>query len=81
MDNMSLYYFPSCPFCVKVLNVIDELGMGGIELRDKHVEPNFADELEAATGITMVPCLRIERVGGDQWMHESDDIVEYLRGL
>ena len=66
MPKMSLYYFPSCPFCVKVLNVIEELGMDSIELRDKHVWPNFADELEAATGTTMVPCLRIEGEDRDQ---------------
>jgi glutaredoxin len=78
--KMSLYYFPSCPFCVKVLNVIDELGIH-IELRDKRVEPRYADELRAATGTTMVPCLRIEEDRSDRWMHESDDIVEYLRGL
>ncbi len=81
MNKMFLYYFPSCPFCVKVLNAIDELGIDGIELRDKHVEPNYADELQTATGTTMAPCLRIEGEGNDQWMHESDDIVEYLRGL
>ncbi len=81
MNKMFLYYFPSCPFCVKVLNAIDELGIDGIELRDKHVEPKYAEELQAATGTTMVPCLRIQREGSDKWMHESDDIVEYLRAL
>ncbi len=80
MPQMSLYYFPSCPFCAKVLNAIEELGIKGIELRDKHVVPQYADELHAATGTTMVPCLRIEGPDGDRWMHESDDIVEYLRG-
>jgi glutaredoxin len=81
MNKMSLYYFPSCPFCVKVLRAIDQLGIEGIELRDKRAEPKYADELKAATGITMVPCLRIEREGGDEWMHESDDIVRYLQSL
>ena len=81
MSKMSLYYFPSCPFCVKVLNVIDELGMDQIELRDKHANPTYGEELQAATGKAMVPCLRIESDGSDQWMHESDDIVEFLRGL
>jgi glutathione S-transferase len=81
MTKMSLYYFPRCPFCVKVLDAIDELGVEGIELRDKRVEPRYEKELLAATGITMVPCLRIEREDHDQWMHESDDIVAYLRSL
>ena len=81
MTTMSLYYFPTCPFCVKVLNVMEELGMDHIELRDKHANPQFADDLKEATGKTMVPCLRIEADGNDQWMHESDDIVAYLRSL
>ncbi|MFK7742825.1 MAG: glutaredoxin family protein [Planctomycetota bacterium] len=75
---MSLYHMPTCPYCVKVRDVIAELGMTDqIELRDKVANPAFGEELKAATGKTMVPCLRI----GDQWMHESGDIISYLRGL
>lgn len=67
---------------MKVLNVIEELGMSdSIELRDKHVNPVFGEELQAATGTGMVPCLRIAGDGGDTWMHESGDIVTYLREL
>jgi len=75
---MSLYHIPMCPYCLKVRAVIDELGMNDrIELRDKMQNPAYAEELQAATGKTMVPCLRI----GDEWMHESDAIIAYLRGL
>ncbi len=81
MNHLSLYYFPSCPFCVTVLNVIEELGIDGIELRDKHVQPAWGEELRAATGTTQVPCLRIQSNGDDQWIHESDTIVKYLRAL
>jgi glutathione S-transferase len=78
MKKMSLYYFPACPYCMKVRDVITELGLtDSIELRDKIANPTFADELQAATGKGMVPCLRIE----DEWMHESDAIIAYLRGL
>lgn len=78
MKKMSLYHTPSCPFCVKVRDVIAELGLtDSIELRDKIANPTFAEELHAATGKTMVPCLRID----DEWMHESDAIITYLRGL
>lgn len=48
-----------------------------IELRDKVANPAYAAELLAATGKAMVPCLRID----DAWMHESDAIIAYLRGL
>ena len=78
MQKMSLYHIPTCPYCLKVRAAIDELGLTEkIELRDKAANPAFAAELKAATGKTMVPCLRI----GDEWMHESDAIVAYLRGL
>lgn len=78
MKKMSLYHMPGCPYCLKVLAVIDELGMSdSIELRDKTANPEFAKELQAATGKGMVPCLRID----DEWMHESDAIITHLRSL
>ena len=78
MKKMSLYHTPMCPFCLKVRDVITELGLtDSIELRDKIENPAFGEELQAATGKTMVPCLRID----DEWMHESDAIIAYLRGL
>ena len=79
VNGMSLYYFPTCPFCIRVLRAIEDLGIDGIELRDKRAEPRYEDELRAATGKTMVPCLRIEGEESEHWMHESADIVEYLR--
>ncbi len=81
MNRMSLYYFPSCPFCVKVLHAIADLGIEGIELRDKNVHSEYAEELRLATGTQMVPCLRVESGEGDQWIHESDAIVSYLRAI
>ena len=80
-EKMSLYYFPSCPFCVKVLDVITELGLNEIELRHIHEQPQHAEDLRAATGRTTVPCLRTEGPTGDRWLHESDDIVDFLRNL
>ena len=52
-----------------------------IELRDKHAHAAYDQELRAATGRGTVPCLRIGGEGGDHWMHESSDIVAYLRAL
>ena len=78
MKKMSLYHIPACPYCLKVRGVISELGLtDSIELRDKIAAPAFGAELQAATGKTMVPCLRID----DEWMHESDAIIAYLRGM
>ena len=82
MKKMSLYYMPSCPYCVKVLNAMRELDLeADIELRDKIAEPKHGRDLKAATGIGMVPCLRIQEGTEDRWMHESSDIVAYLRTL
>ena len=73
-DNLALYYFPECPYCVRVLDAMKRLGLD-IELRHTRKTANYQNEMVAATGKTMVPCLRI---GGGQWMHESMDIVNYL---
>jgi glutathione S-transferase len=74
---LSLYHFPSCPFCVRVRVAIERLEVE-VELRDVHAEPAHLRELADATGCTTVPCLRIEDARGVRWMHESADIVRYL---
>ena len=56
----------------------DELGLD-IELRNIHREPGHYEDLARATGRGTVPCLRIESAHGSTWMHESVDIIEYLR--
>lgn len=81
MPHLALYYFPDRPFCQKVVDAIEELGLDDIELRDRRANPEYEAELKAATGRATVPCLRIESEGQEQWMHESDDIVEYLHQL
>ncbi len=78
-DQLSLYMFHSCPYCQRVLGAIDDLGLG-IELRDVRADPERRRELVEATGRGTVPCLRIEEPGGQvRWMHESLDIVAFLR--
>ena len=76
--NLALYHFASCPFCVRVRDSADRLGVE-LELRDVQRDSERFDELVRATGRQMVPCLRIEEEGGEtRWMHESSDIVAYL---
>lgn len=71
-DNMTLYYKPTCPFCVKVTNFMDE---NGIEMEMKNtLEAQNADELVAINGRTQVPCLVID----GKPMLESNDIIAYL---
>lgn len=79
--KLALYGYPSCPYCGLVLRAIDELGVD-VELHDVLVDGDRLRELVEATGRRTVPCLRIESDDGSlEWMHESLDIVDYLRTL
>jgi len=78
-SHLSLYYFETCPYCVRVLDVLEEMGLP-LELRHVLNEEKYARELIAEGGIDMVPCLRITHPDGRvEWMYESLDIVEYLK--
>ncbi|MCB0271547.1 MAG: glutathione S-transferase N-terminal domain-containing protein [Bdellovibrionales bacterium] len=73
---MILYYFEACPFCQKVLKMIDELGISDrIDFRDTSEFPTFREELIKLNGRTQVPCLVVD----GKPMLESDDIVIFLR--
>ena len=53
----------------------------GVELEARDISENrdHLQDLVAATGREMVPCLRIDPDGGDtEWMHESAAIIAYL---
>jgi glutathione S-transferase len=76
--DLSLYHFESCPYCERVRSAVRRLGIE-IEMRDIQTTPKWRQELVAATGKQMVPCLRIEIPGGaTRWLHESLDIISYL---
>ena len=78
-QTLSLYEYPSCPFCARVRNFLAGLGKT-VESRDVASDRSHLEELVRATGSQMVPCLRIESSEGkEQWMHESADIIEYLQ--
>ena len=77
--KLSLYHFFGCPFCQLVRRAIDKFGLE-IENRDVLESSERRRELVHATGRQTVPCLRIESADGEvQWMHESRDIIDYLR--
>jgi glutaredoxin len=79
--KLSLYQLPSCPFCVKVRRAMKRYGLK-IELRNISGKNDFSDELTREGGKRKVPCLRIEKEGGQvQWLYESSDIVTHLKGL
>jgi len=76
-DQLSLYQFPSCPFCQRVFEAIKRLDLD-IELRDTRATAAYREELLAGTGRTMVPCLRIDEAQGPRWLPESADIIAFL---
>ncbi|HKJ95309.1 MAG TPA: glutathione S-transferase N-terminal domain-containing protein [Gammaproteobacteria bacterium] len=77
-DDLALYYHEFCPFCIRVLRVVERLGID-LEMRDVRAEPANRQELIAGGGRGMVPCLRIDDGAGDYtWMYESADIANYL---
>ena len=79
--RMSLYHTPFCPYCERVRSVAGRLGLD-LELRDIDESSTRREELVKATGRQMVPCLRVEREDGSvEWMHESEDIIDYLEDL
>ncbi len=76
-SGLSLYHFDGCPYCDRVHSALARLRLE-LELRDIKLVAKYREELVAATGKQMVPCLRIEREGKARWLHESADIVRYL---
>jgi glutaredoxin 2 len=77
-EQYTLYQYDSCPFCVRVRRVINELGIP-VAIRDTLRDPQARRELIEGGGRSMVPCLRIERGGEVSWLYESLDIIDYLR--
>lgn len=75
IPNITLYYKPTCPFCVKVLAYMEEQDIA-CEMRNT-LEPGVRDELISIGGKGQVPCLVID----GQPLYESDDIIQYLHGL
>lgn len=71
--DLVLFKFDSCPFCVRVLRKINELGVPAT-LRDVRCDPGARDELRKVGGSTQVPCLFIN----GEPLYESTDIVRFL---
>ena len=76
MSNLILYELEGCPYCAKVINKLDELGL---EYESRMVPRSHSERtaVEAVSGQTGVPVL-IDEEHGVEGMPESDDIVAYL---
>lgn len=71
--ELILYQFPSCPYCRRVLDAIDTLGVK-VELRDTITNPRHRQDLIALMGSGQVPTLLID----GEPMRESADIIAWL---
>ena len=77
-QNMVLYQFQQCPFCVKTRRQIYRLALD-IEKRDARNDPQWNQELINDGGKYQVPCLKITADDGSvKWMYESTEINQFL---
>ena len=77
-QNMALYQFKQCPFCVKTRRQIRRLALN-IENRDARNDPQWNQELITEGGKYQVPCLKITAADGSvQWLYESTEINQFL---
>jgi glutaredoxin len=76
-QQLSLYQFTACPFCVKVRRAMHRLNLN-IQLRDAKNNEQFRQELLERGGRIKVPCLRVEHNGEVNWIYESNEIIGYL---
>ena len=78
-ENLALYQFSACPFCIKVRKEIARLGLK-IETRDAQHNSDHRAALEAGGGRIKVPCLLIKNdEGQSEWLYESDTIKAWLQ--
>jgi glutaredoxin len=78
-QNLALYQFSTCPFCIKVRQEMRRLSLP-IEKRDAQHHNANRDALLQSTGATQVPCLQITEADGQtRWLKDSAAIVAYLR--
>ncbi len=77
-EKLTLYHFPTCPFCFRVRRVLKKLKLN-VELRDIHRYPEYREELINNGGRSTVPSLRIQQEDGKvRWMYESLEINRFL---
>lgn len=72
---LTLYYRPTCPFCRRVLAVVDRMSLD-VELKDIS-DATIQAELEELGGKSQVPFL--VDTDKDVKIYESDDIVSHLQ--
>ena len=77
-QNLTLYFYPTCPFCVRVKRQMKRLNLD-IKKVDPRKDETAMKNLKEIGGKVQVPCLQITAEDGNsEWMYESADINEYL---
>ncbi len=71
--TLELYKFDTCPYCRRVFDVIDRLGLE-IPRRDIRTDPEALATLIQVGGKRQVPCLFID----GKPLYESGDIIAWL---
>jgi glutathione S-transferase len=76
MANLELYELSGCPYCAKVVDKLDELGLDyeSHEVPSSHSKRTEVEEISGQTGVPVL----VDSDHGVEGMAESDDIVEYL---
>ena len=72
--NLTLYQFPTCPYCQKVLRFMAEHALD-IPRKDTRQDPDARAELIQLGGKSQVPALAIDGA----ILYESDAIIDWLR--
>lgn len=78
-QKLALYYFPTCPFCIKVRHEMARLSLP-IQLRNAQHQTEHRVDLLQGGGKIQTPCLKTEDESGQiRWLYESSDIIDYLK--
>lgn len=72
-NDLVLYYKPTCPFCIKVLNYLKSRGIE-VPMRDIVADADAAATLVKVGGKRQVPCLFID----GKPLYESSDIIAWF---
>jgi len=74
MSDLTLYYKPTCPYCIKVLHFLEQNDIS-VPLKNINENSQNRQELLNVGGKTQVPCL----VNNDEALYESDDIIQWFK--
>jgi len=90
LENLSLYQFFACPFCIKTRRAMHKLNLpitlrdlstlGGMSAQSNASRASvYRNELLQGGGKIQTPCLRIQTSAGVEWLYDSSEITRYLQ--